>query len=52
MYWETRDSDDPVLRENYKKAKAQHLDNLVVNSKKDFFRRKIVQVPITRELQV
>lgn len=24
MYWEARDSDDPVLKENYKKAKAQH----------------------------
>lgn len=51
MYWETRDSDDPVLKENYKKAKAQH-SKLVANSKENFFRRKTVQVPITRELQV
>lgn len=41
MYWEIRDSADPVLKEDYKETKAQHL-KLVANSKKDFFRRKFL----------
>lgn len=39
MYRETRDSLDPVLKEDYKEAKAQH-SKLVANSKKDFLEEK------------